>query len=65
MFKRLLCIGFLMLPGSFLVIGVACIDARLRRKIMQFAGLTHSFGWVRSQWAVARVTSIGDDHEGE
>jgi hypothetical protein len=31
-----------MLPGAFLVLGLACIHPRLRREIVNFSGLSSS-----------------------
>jgi hypothetical protein len=37
MFKRLLLIGFLTLPGSFVLVSVACIHPRYRARLSQLA----------------------------
>ena len=59
MVKRLICVLFLMLPGSFLILGAACIDVRLRKKIAQFAGLTDPFDWIRVKCKAARAGPMG------
>ncbi|MGN6652689.1 hypothetical protein [Trinickia sp.] len=58
MFKRLICIGFLMLPGSFVLVGAACIVPRLRKKIVQFVDLQGLLDCIRSQCAVVRLPDM-------
>lgn len=40
MLRSTILVGFLMLPGAFLVLGLACIHPRLRREIVNFSGLS-------------------------
>jgi hypothetical protein len=47
MFRRLIFIGVLMLPGSFFVLGIACVHPRMRREMMQFGGLAGSINRLR------------------
>jgi hypothetical protein len=37
MFKRILLIGFLALPGSFVLVSVACVHPRCRRWLAELA----------------------------
>ncbi len=40
MFRRVVFFGLLMMPGSFLLLGAACIHPRMRREILRIGGLS-------------------------
>lgn len=54
MLRRVLFIGLLMLPGSFVVLSMACVHPRLRRKIVQMAGLSRPLECVGRAYSAAR-----------
>jgi hypothetical protein len=56
MLKSAALVGFLMLPGAFLVLGLACIHPRLRRQIACLSGLSdplthaaHAYSGIRAR----------------
>ncbi|WP_343675496.1 hypothetical protein [Paraburkholderia heleia] len=54
MFRRIIFFGLLMLPGSFLILGVACIHPRMRMEIMQLGGFLNSINRTGFSCAVVR-----------
>lgn len=56
MFKRILFVGLLALPGSFLVVGVACLHPGLRKEIMRMSGFSEPF--MRFSRTFSRVWSV-------
>ncbi|MFC0397324.1 hypothetical protein [Paraburkholderia rhizosphaerae] len=48
MLKRILLIGFLALPGSLVLVSVACAHPRCRAALAELAGLTQLRSLVRS-----------------
>lgn len=57
MLKRALFIGLLMLPGSFVVLGLACGHPRLRREILQLSGLSRPLERVSRAYVAVRWRS--------
>jgi hypothetical protein len=41
MLRCAILVSLLLLPGSFLVLGLACIHPRLRKEIVRMGGLSH------------------------
>jgi hypothetical protein len=41
MLRNTALIGLLMLPGAFLILGLACIHPRLRKEIFRLSGLSN------------------------
>jgi hypothetical protein len=40
MLRSTVLVGLLMLPGAFLILGLACIHPRLRKEIVRLGGLS-------------------------
>lgn len=52
MLRSSILVGVLMLPGAFLILGLACIHPRLRKEIVHISGLS------------SRLTQAGRSYEG-
>lgn len=40
MLRNTVLVGLLVLPGAFLILGLACLHPRLRKEIVEFSGLS-------------------------
>jgi hypothetical protein len=40
MLRSTVLVGLLILPGAFLILGLACIHPRLRKEVIRFSGLS-------------------------
>ncbi|PMS36649.1 hypothetical protein C0Z20_11110 [Trinickia symbiotica] len=60
MFKRALFIVLLTLPGSFVVLGVACVHPWVRRELVQLAGISGPLERVASVCAAAKRWTRAD-----
>ncbi len=54
MFRRALFIVLLTLPGSFVVLGLACVHPRVRRQVVELVGLSDPLERVGRAYAAAR-----------
>jgi len=54
MFRRALFIVLLTLPGSFVVLGVACIHPWVRRQLVELAGISNPLAQIGRVYAATR-----------